>query len=104
VRTNSTTCTGVSYDSLDEIDGKTTRQLKEKVFRKSFDAVYEDVKRYFKDRPGEIELAERSPKHKMALIFRWYFSYTTELALNGDEQHQVNFQVHCGPALGAFNQ
>jgi trans-AT polyketide synthase/acyltransferase/oxidoreductase domain-containing protein len=40
----------------------------------------------------------------MALIFRWYFGYSTRLALNGDKDSRVDYQVHCGPALGAFNQ
>lgn len=40
----------------------------------------------------------------MALIFRWYFTYSTRLAMNGDKHSKVDYQVHCGPALGAFNQ
>ncbi len=40
----------------------------------------------------------------MALIFRWYFGYSTRLALSGDDKFKVDFQVHCGPSLGAFNQ
>jgi trans-AT polyketide synthase/acyltransferase/oxidoreductase domain-containing protein len=40
----------------------------------------------------------------MALIFKWYFGYTTSLALEGNIEHKVDFQVHCGPSLGAFNQ
>ena len=40
----------------------------------------------------------------MALIFRWYFGRGTWLALNGIEEQKVDYQVQCGPALGAFNQ
>jgi trans-AT polyketide synthase/acyltransferase/oxidoreductase domain-containing protein len=40
----------------------------------------------------------------MALIFRWYFGYGSRLALSGDQTDKVNYQVQCGPALGAFNQ
>ncbi len=40
----------------------------------------------------------------MALVFRWYFSYTMRLAFTGDERFRVDYQVHTGPALGAFNQ
>jgi trans-AT polyketide synthase/acyltransferase/oxidoreductase domain-containing protein len=40
----------------------------------------------------------------MALIFRWYFGYSTQLALSGDSKRRVDYQIHCGPALGAFNQ
>ncbi|SPF50732.1 hypothetical protein SBF1_490001 [Candidatus Desulfosporosinus infrequens] len=40
----------------------------------------------------------------MALIFRWYFGYSSRLAFSGNEECKVDYQVHCGPALGAFNQ
>ncbi len=40
----------------------------------------------------------------MSLIFRWYLEYTLELALRGDENNKVDYQVYCGPALGSFNQ
>lgn len=90
------------HNSLDDIDEKTRRQLQERYFKRSFEEVYEDVKAYYS--PEEISVAERNPKQKMAYLFRWYFGYSGRLALKGDEQHKVDFQVHCGPALGAFNQ
>ncbi len=90
------------YNSLDEIDQKTKTQIQEKYFKRSFEKVYEDIKSYYPSH--ELEKAEQSPKHKMALIFRWYFGYSTRLALSGDEESRVDYQVHCGPALGAFNQ
>jgi trans-AT polyketide synthase/acyltransferase/oxidoreductase domain-containing protein len=40
----------------------------------------------------------------MALIFRWYLVHTNRLALRGDPAQKVDYQIHCGPALGAFNQ
>lgn len=90
------------YNSLDEIDEKTRLQLEEKYFHRSFDQVYAEVKAFYP--PDEIERAENNPKLKMALIFKWYFGYSSKLALTGDTQHKVDYQVHCGPALGAFNQ
>jgi len=93
------------HNSLDEIDEQTKKRLQEKYFRRSFDEIYDDVKEYFlKADPRQIEKAERNPKHKMALIFRWYFHYSIEVALAGDETRKVDYQIHCGPALGAFNQ
>ena len=44
------------------------------------------------------------PKHKMALIFKWYFVHSTRLAMRGSEEQRVDYQVPTGPALGAFNQ
>lgn len=90
------------YNSLDEIDEKTRTQIQEKYFKRSFEQIFEECKAYYPAQ--EIEKAQRNPKHKMALIFRWYFGYSTNLALRGSEESRVDYQVHCGPALGVFNQ
>jgi trans-AT polyketide synthase/acyltransferase/oxidoreductase domain-containing protein len=90
------------HNSLEEIDEKTRTQLQERYFKRSFEEIYQDVRDFYP--PEEIERAERNPKYKMALTFKWYFGYTTRLALEGNTEQKVDFQVHCGPALGAFNQ
>lgn len=93
------------YNSLDEIDAATQRQIQEKYFKRSFDDVWAETKAYYqRTLPAEITKAEQNPKHKMALIFRWYFVHSTRLAMNGSSEQRVDYQVHCGPALGAFNQ
>ncbi|MEW9702707.1 ACP S-malonyltransferase [Paenibacillus sp. SI8] len=90
------------YNSIDEIDRKTKDHIQDKYFKRSFDQVYEDCKSFHP--PQEIEKAERNPKYKMAMIFKWYFGHSTQWALSGNEEHRVDFQIQCGPALGAFNQ
>ena len=90
------------YNSLSEIDEKTRIQIQEKYFQKSFEEVYEDVKFFCPSH--EIKKAERNPKYKMALIFKWYFGYTTHLAISGSKESKVDYQIQCGPALGAFIQ
>ena len=93
------------HDSLEEIDEAVRRQIQDKYFGRSFDDVWSETRDfYLRTKPDEIEKAEQSPKAKMGLIFRWYFVHTMRIALNGDEEQRVNYQVHCGPALGAFNQ
>lgn len=91
-----------NYNSIDELDKITKKQLQEKFFKKSFDDIYSDCKAYYPE--DEITKAEENPKYKMSLILKWYFEYSTQLALSGNEKDKVNFQVHCGPALGSFNQ
>ncbi|MGB3465959.1 MAG: ACP S-malonyltransferase [Cyclobacteriaceae bacterium] len=94
------------YDSIDDIPRKTIEQIEKSYFKKSVQEVWDETKAYFeaKGMTGEIEKASANPKHKMALIFRWYFGYSTRIAFAGDMTNKVNFQVHTGPALGAFNQ
>ncbi|WP_394849105.1 PfaD family polyunsaturated fatty acid/polyketide biosynthesis protein [Pendulispora brunnea] len=93
------------HDSLDEIDAATRRQIEQKYFKRSFDQVWEETKNHYaKANPRKLTEIERSPKQKMAAMFRWYFVHTTRLALNGIEEQKVDYQIHCGPALGSFNQ
>jgi trans-AT polyketide synthase/acyltransferase/oxidoreductase domain-containing protein len=93
------------HNSIDEIDEDTRKQLQEKYFKRSFADVWEETREYYKRvKPDELERAERSPKHRMGLIFRWYFVHTIRIAMTGEQSQKVDFQVHCGPALGAFNQ
>ncbi len=90
------------FNSIDEIDSKTKDQIQDRYFKRSFDSIYEELKNYYS--PEEIKKAEKNPKNKMAMIFKWYFHYSTKSALAGDADSKVDYQVHCGPALGAFNQ
>lgn len=91
------------YDSLEQIDAKTLQQLEERYFQRSLDAVYEEVRASCS---GAADLArlESNPKQRMAQVFRRYFKDASRWALAGDAARKVDFQVHCGPALGAFNQ
>lgn len=91
--------------SIDEIDAKTRAQVEENYFHKSFEAVWQDCEAHFAvSAPHELDKARKNPKAKMALIFRWYFGYSSDLALSGSSAHKVDYQIHSGPALGAFNQ
>lgn len=93
------------YGGLHEIDDKTCQQIQEKYFKRRFEDVWEETKAYYqKEKPAEITKAEQNPKYKMALIFRWYFIHTSRLALKGSPDQTVDYQIHSGPALGAFNQ
>ncbi|MCR8978423.1 ACP S-malonyltransferase [Brevibacillus laterosporus] len=90
------------YNSLDEIDEATKKRIQEKYFKKSFEEVYKEVIAY--KTPQELEKIERNPKNKMAAVFKWYFAFSNRLAISGSPEQKVDYQIHCGPALGAFNQ
>ncbi|WP_199185071.1 ACP S-malonyltransferase [Aquimarina sp. I32.4] len=94
------------YNSLEEIPEKTIKQLEKSYFKKSISDVWEETKNYLinKGEKSVIKDAEQTPKKKMALVFRWYFGYSMRLSFDADIKEKVNFQVHTGPALGAFNQ
>ncbi|NUT38915.1 MAG: ACP S-malonyltransferase [Thermoactinospora sp.] len=93
------------HGSLEEIDDRTRRTIQDKYFRRSFEEVWAETEAYLAERkPDELARAERDPKHRMALIFRWYFVHSIRLALEGAEDQRVDYQVHCGPAMGSFNR
>lgn len=90
------------HERLEDIDPKLSRQIQDKYFRRSFDEILADLRA--STPPEEMERAERMPKHRMAMVFRRYFRDSSRWAITGDLDHRVDFQIHCGPALGAFNQ
>ena len=89
-------------ESLEELDETTRKNLESKYFKCSFDEVYNKVKQHYDQ--DIIRKADNNPKYRMSLIFRWYFHNATVSAISGDMDNKVNFQIHCGPALGAFNE
>lgn len=93
------------HASLDELDPQTADHVQHRILGRSFDEVWREVEeRYATTRPAVIERARQDPKRRMALIFTWYFAKATRVAMEGDAGHRVDFQIPCGPALGALNE
>ncbi|NVD98023.1 ACP S-malonyltransferase [Massilia sp. BJB1822] len=94
------------HNSLDEIPERTRRQLEGTYFKKTFEEIWSETAAWFKaqGKDHEVIKAEANPKHKMALVFRWYFAYCTRIAMEGRSEDQVNYQIQTGPALGSFNR
>lgn len=93
------------YNAWEEMPENTRKQIERQYFQKSFEQVWHEVKIYHQSKAsGNFESITIKPKAKLALVFRWYFAYSTRIALAGDKANTVDFQVHTGPALGAFNQ
>jgi hypothetical protein len=40
----------------------------------------------------------------MSLVFRWYLGLSSRWANAGEPGRKVDYQVWCGPAMGAFNE
>jgi hypothetical protein len=66
--------------------------------------VWEETRAFFAERdPRQVERAEREPKHRMALVFRWYLGKSSRWAITGDPERKSDYQIWSGPAMGAFN-
>lgn len=92
------------YPSLDALPEAVRLSIEKQIFNQSLDDIWMETEAYYRcSHPQELTKAKESPKHKMALVFKWYFVHGTRLALEGDPSKRMNFQIQCGPALGAFN-
>ncbi|HEY9076233.1 MAG TPA: PfaD family polyunsaturated fatty acid/polyketide biosynthesis protein [Anaerolineaceae bacterium] len=92
------------YNSLEEIPPVEREKLEKQVFRREIEAIWQDTLRFFSERdPKQIERAEKDPHQKMALVFRWYLGLSSRWAVNGEPGREMDYQVWCGPAMGAFN-
>ncbi|MCU0659376.1 MAG: PfaD family polyunsaturated fatty acid/polyketide biosynthesis protein [Polyangiaceae bacterium] len=94
-----------AYPSLDAIPAEERANLERTIFRAPLDEIWQQTRRFFEERdPHEVERAETDPKHKMALVCRWYLGKSSRWAIDGDTPRRPDYQVWCGPAMGAFNQ
>ena len=76
----------------------------EKILGRSVDEVWAETQQYWGERePAVLELATRDPKYQMALVFRWYLGKSSRWAIDGDPDRVLDYQIWCGPAMGAFN-
>jgi PfaD family protein len=80
-------------------------KLEKTVFHSGLNDIWQLTRSYFLKRdPGQVERAERDPKHLMALVFRWYLGQAAHWAKDGVAARKIDYQVWCGPAMGAFNE
>jgi len=94
-----------SYDSYDQIPDKQKEILERDFFRNSFEKEWENTIEYFsRTDPVQLQRAEKQPKHKMALVFRSYLGKSSMWAKTGDPSRKIDYQIWCGPAMGAFNE
>jgi trans-AT polyketide synthase, acyltransferase and oxidoreductase domains len=92
------------YSSLEAIPAPEKDQLEKQILAKPIAQVWEETRTFFSKRnPSRLEKAEQDPKLKMALVFRWYLGLSSDWAKTGREDRKQDFQIWCGPAMGAFN-
>jgi len=94
-----------TYDAYENIP-ETQRQILERdFFRRSFSEEWTHTKNFFNNcDPRQVERARNDSKHKMALVFRSYLGQSSNWANKGEASRKIDYQIWCGPAMGAFNQ
>ncbi|MFH9610243.1 PfaD family polyunsaturated fatty acid/polyketide biosynthesis protein [Streptomyces sp. NPDC017448] len=93
------------HGSLEEIPHAVRTVLERDVLRAPFEEVWQRTRAFWERRdPAEITRAEADPRHRMALVFRWYLGSSSRWAITGESSRRADYQIWCGPAMGAFNR
>jgi PfaD family protein len=94
-----------SHASLEAIPTDLKTRLERDVLHASFDEIWTETRGFWQKRdPAEVVRAEADPKHRMALVFRWYLGKASKWAIDGEPSRRADYQIWSGPAMGAFNR
>ena len=94
-----------SYTSWEAIPQAERVQIEKTQFRCTFEEVWNLTREFWAKRePGQLAKAEADSRYQMALAFRWYLGLSSRWANVGEAGRQLDYQVWCGPAMGAFNE
>ncbi len=93
-----------TYDGLDVLPAAVRARVETKLIGATIDAVWRETEAFWASRdPSQLERASADPKHRMALVFRWYLGKSSRWAIDGEASRRADYQIWCGPAMGAFN-
>lgn len=95
----------LAYDSWADIPEKDRQNLEKNMLRDTFENIWQHCVDFFQQRdPEQLTRAENNPKRQLALVFRWYLGLSSAWANRGEPGRELDYQIWCGPAMGAFNQ
>lgn len=94
-----------SCDSIESVPASLRGPIERDMLRGTLESAWASTREFFLKRdPRQVERAEREPKHKLALVFRSYLGQASRWANAGVADRVLDYQVWCGPAMGAFNE
>lgn len=94
-----------AYPSFEALPQAEREKVELQILRRPFDEVWAETERYWQARdPREAERGRTDGRHRMALCFRWYLGMSSRWARTGEEARRLDFQIWCGPSMGAFNR
>lgn len=92
------------YEAWEEIPAAERAKQESQVLKRSFESIWEECVQFFSVRdPHQLERARKSPKNKMALVFRWYLGLSSRWSATGEAGREMDYQIWCGPSMGALN-
>lgn len=93
-----------AHPSLESIPADERKKVEKQLLRATFAEAWESTRAFWAARdPREVKKAEADPRHRMALVFRAYLGLSSRWAVAGEPGRATDYQIWCGPAMGAFN-
>jgi trans-AT polyketide synthase, acyltransferase and oxidoreductase domains len=93
-----------AYESVEALPAAERDRIERQIFRAPLETIWEQTRAFFAERAPELVVdADRVPKRKLALIFRWYLGLSSGWSNEGTPGRETDYQIWCGPAMGAFN-
>jgi trans-AT polyketide synthase/acyltransferase/oxidoreductase domain-containing protein len=93
-----------AYSRFSDIPEVVRTMIERDYLKAPYATAWQNTRAYFESRdPSQIERAEKDAKHQMALVFRSYLGQSSLWAKAGVEERKIDFQIWCGPSMGAFN-
>lgn len=94
-----------AHERWEDVPTAVRAQIEKDFLRMSYAEAWESTRRFFSEHdPQQIERGGRDAHHQMALVFRSYLGQSSKWAIQGDPSRKSDYQVWCGPAMGAFNE
>ncbi|MGQ0798954.1 MAG: PfaD family polyunsaturated fatty acid/polyketide biosynthesis protein [Pseudomarimonas sp.] len=94
-----------AHASLESIPTTERAKVERDILQASFADAWLSTRTFWQGRdPTQVRRAESDPKHQMALVFRSYLGLSSRWAIDGLDARAADFQIWCGPAMGAFNR
>jgi trans-AT polyketide synthase, acyltransferase and oxidoreductase domains len=93
------------HPSIEALEPATLAWLERDVLHATVAEVWAQTRDFWQRRdPAQLDRAEADPRHRMALLLRWYLGHSSRWAMVGDTARRTDYQLWAGPAVGAFNR
>lgn len=93
-----------AHRTWDDIPASEQHKVEQQLLRASFADAWATTRAFWLERDArEVDKAQADARHKLALVFRSYLGLSSRWAIDGQADRRADFQIWCGPAMGAFN-
>jgi PfaD family protein len=93
------------WPALEAIPPDERQRIEQDILRSDLNTAWASTRAFWMDRdPAQVVRAESDPRHRMALVFRAYLGLSSRWAIDGVAERTADYQIWCGPAMGAFNR